>query len=254
MKRPRRDATLTRPMESGWHTPWLLGESSDRWEAAADCSIHVVPTSASSSTSPKLISVSGVFALAFSPLSKTLFSYERPVKISETETHRNVKAWDVATGDAVGGWHHKTHDDWVPIITATESHLLRHSGMNLEIFAPPLLQRPAVRIKGELPIKGIFLSSPTELPQGTTSTKPVPPHPEPGVAIWLGEHKGAPASVRIYPLSQLTGKGEVDPEKTEHRDFPTTTARKAFYKADKLNVKWNNAGTMVRQPPHIVQG
>lgn len=119
--------------------------------------------------------------------------------------------------------------------------------MNLEIFSPPLSQRPSVRLKGDLPIKGIFISSPTALPPNTTSAKPVPPHAEPGVAVWLGEHKGAPASVRIYPLSQLTGSGAVDEEKTEHREFPITQARKAFYKADKLNVKWNNAGTMVSE-------
>lgn len=43
--------------------------------------------------------------------------------------------------------------------------------------------------------------------------------------------------------AQANGNGDVQ---TETRDMPSTRARKAFYKADKLTVKWNNAGTMVR--------
>lgn len=53
----------------------------------------------------------GVIALAFSPASSTLFTFERPVK-SETEVYKNVKAWSVETGEQVGGWYHKTGDDW----------------------------------------------------------------------------------------------------------------------------------------------
>lgn len=114
------------------------------------------------------------------------------------------------------------------------------------MFSPPLSARPSIRLKGDAPIKGLFLSSPAALPQGTTNARPVPAHSEPAVAVWLGEKKGAPARVQLYPLSQLVAGGG-DPEKTENRDLPTALARKAFYKADKLSVKWNKAGTMVCQ-------
>lgn len=79
-------------------------------------------------------------------------------------------------------------------------------------------------------------------------------HSEPAVAVWTGEKNGAPASVALYPLSSLLGSkgikavngdGDGD-DKVETAGMPMTTARKAFYKADKLNVKWNAAGTMVR--------
>lgn len=67
------------------------------------------------------------------------------------------------------------------------------------------------------------------------------------MAVWLGEKKGAPGSVRLYPLSQLAGKlSEPVEGKTENRELPVSRARKAFYKADKLIVRWNNAGNMVR--------
>lgn len=70
------------------------------------------------------------------------------------------------------------------------------------------------------------------------------------MAIWIGEKKGAPASLGLWSLSSLMGKNALQANgngdiQTETRDMPPTTARKAFYKADKLTVKWNNAGTMV---------
>ena len=134
----------------------------------------------------------------------------------------------------------------IPVITADESHLFRPTSSDLLIFTPALAPRPATRLKVDGQIKGLFLSTPQALPEGTSSSKPLQPHSEPAVAVWIGEKKGAPAVVSLYPISKLVGQSAPDAEKTETRDMPTTTARKAFYKADKLQVKWNNAGTMVR--------
>ncbi|RSH94843.1 hypothetical protein EHS25_004649 [Saitozyma podzolica] len=204
--------------------------------------VHLIPSSSSSSAPSHVLPAPAAVAAAFSPLSKTLFTFERPVK-SDTDVHKNVRAWDVVSGEEVAGWHQKTFDDWEPIITQDESYLLRPSSSDLLVFSPPLSARPSIRLKGDAPIKGLFLSSPAALPQGTTNARPVPAHSEPAVAVWLGEKKGAPARVQLYPLSQLVAGGG-DPEKTENRDLPTALARKAFYKADKLSVKWNKAGTM----------
>jgi translation initiation factor 2A len=134
----------------------------------------------------------------------------------------------------------------IPVITADESHLFRPTSSDLLIFTPALAPRPATRLKVDGQIKGLFLSTPQALPEGTSSSKPLQPHSEPAVAVWIGEKKGAPAIVSLYPISTLVGQSAPDAEKIETRDMPTTTARKAFYKADKLQVKWNNAGTMVR--------
>lgn len=69
-------------------------------------------SSASGSTTASIaISQPGVMALAFSPLSSWLFTFERPIK-SDTDVHKNVKAWDTKTGELVGSWYHKTMDDW----------------------------------------------------------------------------------------------------------------------------------------------
>jgi translation initiation factor 2A len=123
--------------------------------------------------------------------------------------------------------------------------MFRPTSSDLMIFHPALAARPATRIKVDGQIKGLFLSTPKALPEGTSSVQAVKPHSEPALAVWVGEKKGAPATVSLYPISALVGQGQADADKTDTRDMPTTTARKAFYKADKLQVKWNNAGTMV---------
>ena len=138
----------------------------------------------------------------------------------------------------------------VPLTTADETHLIRPTASDILIFSPPLAPRPSTRLRLDGTIKGLFLSTPTALQAGTTSAKPVPAASEPAVAVWMGEKKGAPASLALYTLSSLVGKAADETavngeDKTETRDIPMTTARKAFYKADKLSVKWNPAGTMV---------
>lgn len=130
-------------------------------------------------------------------------------------------------------------------MTPDEAHLLRPSASDLLVFTPPLAARPVTRLKVEGQIKGLFMSRPSALPEGASNSKPLRPYTEPAVAIWVGEKKGAPATVALYTLASLIGKPSGDADKTENRNLPMTLARKAFYKADKLNVKWNNAGNMV---------
>ena len=125
--------------------------------------------------------------------------------------------------------------------------MLRPTASDILIFSPALAPRPTTRIRLDGNVKGVFLSNPSSLKPGTTSAKPVQPADEPAVAIWLGEKNGAPASVGLYTLSSLIGGQQAVENgegKTETREIPPTIARKAFYKADKLSVKWNPAGTM----------
>jgi translation initiation factor 2A len=137
----------------------------------------------------------------------------------------------------------------IPVITPNETHLLRATSSDILISAPPLAPRPSIRLKLDGNIRGLFLSNPIALPPNMTASKPVNPHPEPAVAVWVGERKGAPANLGLFTLSILLGKKELEAgADIVVRDMPLTTARKAFYKADKLNVKWNKAGTMVGLP------
>ena len=69
--------------------------------------------------------------------------------------------------------------------------------------------------------------------EGMTSYE-VGPGEKPSVAVFCGEKKGAPASVRIYPLSSLIPAPE---------EAPKPISQKTFFKADKIQMKWNTAGT-----------
>lgn len=64
------------------------------------------------STPQRTLEQANVVAIAFSPLSTWLFTFERPVK-SDTDVHKNVKAWDTKTGEQISGWYQKTMDDWL---------------------------------------------------------------------------------------------------------------------------------------------
>ncbi|EJT52370.1 hypothetical protein A1Q1_04581 [Trichosporon asahii var. asahii CBS 2479] len=212
--------------------PFAIVYSEDgKWIAYALA--NTVQIVSSSSGEAVTIEQPGVVALSFSPLASTLYTFERPVK-SETDVYKNVKAWSIK-GELIGGW--------APVITPDEAHRFQPAGNDILIFSPPLAPRPATRLKNDGQIRGLFLSHPAELPEGCTSARSVRPYTEPAMAVWVGERKGAPANLALYPVSSLVGK-PASADKTENREMPITVARKAFYKADKLNVKWNNAGTM----------
>ena len=62
----------------------------------------------------------------------------------------------------------------------------------------------------------------------------VGPGEKPSIAVFCGEKGGAPASVRVYPLSALVPSPS---------DPPAPVSQKTFFKADKIQMKWNKAGT-----------
>ena len=74
-------------------------------------SVQLLSAASGSSTQAKSLAHSNVISLTFSPLSTTLFTFERPVK-SETDVYKNVKAWNVQTGEEVGGWYQKSQEGW----------------------------------------------------------------------------------------------------------------------------------------------
>ncbi|ODN77153.1 hypothetical protein L202_05681 [Cryptococcus amylolentus CBS 6039] len=242
---PAWDVSTRIPAETVGSKCYAYSPNGEWLAYASTNSVELIAPSSSSSKSTT-IEQPNVVAIKFSPQSTWIFTFERPVKTESGEMYKNGKAWDVKTGELAGSWYHKTLDDWEPIITADETYLFRPGPSDLAIFTPPFAPRPATRLKLD-GIRGVFISNPSALPEGSTNAKPIAPHTEPGVAIWVGEKKGAPASVGLWTLSALVGKGAANGDgeiKTETRDMPTTQARKAFYKADKLTVKWNNAGTM----------
>ena len=70
--------------------------------------------------------------------------------------------------------------------------------------------------------------------EGATSFS-LSPGRNPSLAVFIAEKKGSPASVRIYSLSSIAASGTI----------PPAVCQKTFFKADKIQLKWNAIGTMV---------
>jgi uncharacterized protein with WD repeat len=108
-----------------------------------------------------------------------------------------------------------------PSFPPSESHLIRVFNNEILLFAASSLtpkSSPISRFKVE-GLKGIWVGGGSE---------------GEGVAVFVGEKNGAPANMSLYSIQTLSGAS------------PTATASKTFYKADKVVVKWNDAGSMVR--------
>jgi translation initiation factor 2A len=108
-------------------------------------SVHVLPSASTSTQAAREIAQSGVVAVSFSPLSSTLFTFERPVK-SETDVHKNVKAWSVETGEEVGGWHQKTSDDWYVLLGMPQNERANDLGSQSSPLTRATYSGPQARI------------------------------------------------------------------------------------------------------------
>ena len=62
------------------------------------------------------------------------------------------------------------------------------------------------------------------------------PGEKPSIAVFCGERKGAPASVRIFALSSLIPTPDTP---------PAPLSQKTFFKADKIQMKWNQSGSAI---------
>lgn len=106
------------------------------------------------------------------------------------------------------------------LFTESEDACLRMVTNELHVFDPKSIGKGLV---GRLKLEGI-------------TSYEIGPGPKPSVAVFCGEKQGAPASVRIYPLSSLI---------PEPASAPAPVSQKTFFKADRVQMKWNVQGTGV---------
>ena len=95
--------------------------------------------------------------------------------------------------------------------TADEAHALRQVTNEVHVYKTADL---AAGVQDRLKLEGITSFS-------------VSPARNPCIATFVGEKKGAPASVKIFALSTLA----------------SASTQKTFFKADKIQMKWNSNGT-----------
>ncbi|KAN0062763.1 hypothetical protein ACQY0O_004958 [Thecaphora frezii] len=160
-----------------------------------------------------------VVDLQFSPKGSFLSTFERPVKNEDGTSSKNLKIWDTETGQEVASFERKAQEGCFFQFTANEAYCIRQVSTELQVYDPRAISEKG--IVGRLRLEGM------------TSFQ-VGPGEKPSIAVFCGEKKGAPASVRIFPLSALV------PTPTE---APAPVSQKTFFKADKIQMKWNKAGT-----------
>lgn len=131
----------------------------------------------------------------------------------------NLRLWRTSDGAEVGAWERKSQEGCHPQLNEEETYLVRQVSTELQVFEPNAVQ--AKGVVGRLRLEGM-----TSFELGAGS-KPV-------VAVFCGEKKGAPASVRVYSLASLIPSPETP---------PAPVSQKTFFKADKIQMKWNKAGT-----------
>lgn len=161
------------------------------------------------------IEVPNIVELSFSPLATFLQTWERPQKLEEGAQHKNLRIWRVEDGAEVASFTQKAQDGWAAQFTANESQALRVVGQDVQVFNSAEWDKGVV---DKLRVEGV------------TSVSLSPATQDPTIAVFIGEKKGAPATVRIYSLASLNGP---------------PLCQKTFYKADKATFKWNAAGTHV---------
>ncbi|MCO5558277.1 hypothetical protein L7F22_011856 [Adiantum nelumboides] len=101
----------------------------------------------------------------------------------------------------------------------SETAALRLVSGELQVFDPAALDSKGVI--GRLKLEGM-------------TSYEIGPGEKPSVAVFCGEKKGAPASVRVYSLASLIPTPDQP---------PAPISQKTFFKADKIQIKWNTAGT-----------
>ncbi|GAA5888749.1 hypothetical protein JCM6882_002835 [Rhodosporidiobolus microsporus] len=158
------------------------------------------------------IPVKAVVDVELSPNGTQVQTWERQVKPAEGEPpHRNLRVWDVQTGAELASFSQKSMDGWALQYAEDESKAVRIVTNEVHVYSPSDWSAGIVD-KARL--------------EGVTSVS-LSPGKNPNVALFVAEKKGAPASVKIHSLHTLA----------------SVSCQKTFYKADKIQMKWNRSGS-----------
>ncbi|KAA1106833.1 hypothetical protein PGTUg99_013885 [Puccinia graminis f. sp. tritici] len=191
--------------------------SSDGRRYAVASQNDVVICDAESSQELRRLPLPGVIDIKFSPKGTWIGTWERYVKPTvEGAQHKNMRLWDITTGEEVASFSQKSQEGWMIQFTEDESRVLRLVSGEVQVFDPMSFDSGVV---SKLKLEGM-------------SEFKLSPGKNPLLSAFVAEKKGAPASVKIYPLAGL-------------KDSTPPLTQKTFFKADKIQMKWNRSGTSV---------
>ncbi|CAG8432799.1 11479_t:CDS:10 [Diversispora eburnea] len=152
-----------------------------------------------------------VVEIGFSPKGNYISTWERPVKPQDNSVHKNLIIWEVVTGKELISFTQKTQTNWNVQWTEDESFFSRLVTGEVHFYDTNRIDKG---IHNKLRLEGV----------GDFSLSP---GKSPSISIFIPEKNSAPAIVRIYSIT----------------NFNSPLSQKTFYKADKIQMKWNDLGT-----------
>ncbi|EDO39938.1 predicted protein [Nematostella vectensis] len=153
--------------------------------------------------------------LSFSPRGNYLSTWE-PFTTSKDNPNgsKNLEIWDIKSGQAIVAFYQKKRDTWQPRWTDDEEVCARSVSNEVHCFHGGDFSNIASKLR--LQGVGSFEISHGKAPYT--------------IAAYVPGTKGAPSAVRLFQHPDFDNPGSV-------------LANKSFFKADKVDIKWNKKGT-----------
>ncbi|RUS23444.1 hypothetical protein BC937DRAFT_86128 [Endogone sp. FLAS-F59071] len=151
-----------------------------------------------------------VIEIGFSPRGTYISTWERPTKLEDGSGSKNLTVWEARSGNELASFSQKGQSNWNLQWNESEEYCAR-------------------MVTGEVHFwesKNIGKATWTKLRLEGISEFSLSPGKNPSVAVFIPEIKGAPAIVRMFGIP----------------NFNTPLSNKTFYKADKVDMIWNNSG------------
>jgi len=155
-----------------------------------------------------------VYTLAWSPLGKWLATWEQYSVVQGQEPKPNLHIWDSSSGERRKSFFQRKMSNWCPAWTRDEGITSRMVNNEVQFYEGGDLDA----IVHKIHLKKVEDYSQSSLPT---------PH----VVTYVPGAKGAPSACRLYKYPAF--------EDTQ------VVANKSFFQADKVEMKWNNAGSAV---------
>ncbi|GMH45057.1 hypothetical protein BSKO_13014 [Bryopsis sp. KO-2023] len=166
--------------------------------------------------------IGDILHVGFSPKATYLITCQRPMK-SVGVSNKNLQVWEVATGKLCWEFHQRqvSEESW-PAIHWDENegyafHMVKNT---IHAYDPVQGFRGAVC---KLPLPGVA---------GFT----ISPGAKAKIAAYVAESKGQPATIGIFPVSDLPRDQTTEPKMTN---------RKSMYRVSGVTFIWNSTGSAV---------
>ncbi|KAH8551581.1 eukaryotic translation initiation factor eIF2A-domain-containing protein [Umbelopsis sp. PMI_123] len=147
----------------------------------------------------------------FSPKGTYFATWERPTKLEDGSGSNNLLIWESKTGAQFAAFSQKAYSNSNIQWTEDEQYCARMVTGEVHFWES---KNVGQNVWAKLKLEGIAQFS-------------LSPGKSPAVAVFIPERKGAPAIVRMYGLP----------------NFKSALSNKTFYKADKIQMYWNDLGT-----------